>query len=49
LEFSLEPLVYWTAGPWHDWWIAHIHLREAEALIEGQTNAPAVDVKAKAN
>ena len=36
-------------GPWHDWWTAHVLLREAEALIEGQTNAPAVEVKAKAN
>ena len=38
-----------TLGPWHDWWFAHILLLEAEAMIEGQTNAPDVDVKAKAN
>ncbi len=40
---------YGVDGPWHDWWIARILLREAEALNEGQTNAPAVDVKTKAN
>src|ERR1039458_9985861 len=40
---------YGMLGPWHDWWTAHILLREAEALIGGQTNAPAGDVKAKAN
>jgi hypothetical protein len=49
LEFSLEPLVYWTAGPWHNWWIAHILLREAGALIEGQTNAPATDANTQSN
>jgi tetratricopeptide (TPR) repeat protein len=38
-----------VTGHWHDWIINRIFLREAEALIEGQTNAPAVDVKAKAN
>ena len=50
-----------SVGPWHDWWTAHILLREAEKLIEGaptpetgavpdgKTNAPAVDDKAQAN
>jgi serine/threonine protein kinase len=33
----------------YGWYEADIFLREAEALIEGPTNAPTVDVKAKAN
>jgi serine/threonine protein kinase len=34
---------------WHNWCINHLLLREAEALIGDQTNAPAVEVKAPAN
>jgi serine/threonine protein kinase len=41
--------MYGSVGPWHDWWIAHIIVREAEVLNEGTTNASAVDVKAKTN
>ena len=37
-----------TSGK-YEWYVADIFLREAEALIEGQTNAPAVEVKTKAN
>ena len=36
-------------GSWHDWWINHLLLREATALIGGRTNAPAVEAKAQAN
>jgi eukaryotic-like serine/threonine-protein kinase len=50
LDLGTNTAAMWGAvGPWHDWWTAHILLREAESLIEGQTNAPTVDVKAKAN
>jgi serine/threonine protein kinase len=34
---------------WHNWCINHLLLREAEALIGDQPNAPAVEVKAKTN
>jgi hypothetical protein len=36
-------------GRYYEWVADSIILREAEALIEGPTNAPAVDVKTKAN
>ena len=40
---------YGETGPWHDWWIAHILLREAEALNEEPDQCPTMDVKAKTN
>jgi hypothetical protein len=51
---------YYVNGPWHDWWIAHVLLREAEALEGGpvptleavpdsKTNPPALDNKARTN
>lgn len=49
LGSDLDKGGYYVSGPWHDWWTAHVLLREAEALINGQTDAPAVEVKAKAN
>ena len=36
-------------GFWMEWVEAQNLVREATALIEGQTNASAVDVKARAN
>jgi hypothetical protein len=48
----IDPIMRAGAGPksglyW--WYEADIFLREADALIEGPTNPPAGDVKAKAN
>jgi len=40
---------YGISGPWHDWWIAHVLLREAEGLMGSQTNAPATGANTKAH
>ncbi len=49
---AIDPIMRSGPGPKsgvYPWYEADILLREAEALIGGQTNAPAVDVKAQAN
>jgi tetratricopeptide (TPR) repeat protein len=40
---------YGIAGPWHNWWIGHVLLREARTMIDGETNAPTVDAKSGGN
>ena len=49
---AIYPIMRTGTGPQNNqesWYEADIFLREAEALIQGQTNAPGGDVNAKAN
>jgi serine/threonine protein kinase len=49
---AIDPIMRSGPGPKsgvYEWYVADIFLREAQALIQGQTNAPSVDFKAKEN
>jgi hypothetical protein len=49
LGSDLDKNGYGIAGPWHNWWIAHVLLREARTPIDGETNAPTLDAKSREN